>query len=268
MTETIAQLPGVRAEGLRGGVAYWDAQFDDARLAIALMRTSVRLGAVAINYVEADHIETIGGRVTAIVARDTQTSERFELRAKAVFNATGVWADEVRRRVDGEAAALITASRGSHIVLPSSFLPGSTGMMIPKTADGRVLFAIPWHGHLMVGTTDVAAAGPSAEPEASDAEVEFIVDTARGYLQSKPSAGDVLATFAGLRPLFSPRDARVTKTISREHAIVIEHHNLITVVGGKWTTYRRMALDALEHAENVGLLDARPLHDQRNQARR
>ena len=206
-TETIAQLPGVRVEGLRGGVAYWDAQFDDARLAIALMRTAVRLGAVAINYVEADHIETIGGRVTAIAARDTQTSERFELRAKAIFNATGVWADEVRRRVDGGAAALITASRGSHIVLPSSFLPSSTGMMIPKTADGRVLFAIPWHGHLMVGTTDVAAAGPSAEPEASDAEVEFIVDTARGYLQSKPSAGDVLATFAGLRPLFSPRDS-------------------------------------------------------------
>ena len=255
--ETIAQLPGVRAEGLRGGVAYWDAQFDDARLAIALMRTSVRLGAVAINYVEADRIETSGGRVTAIVARDTQSTERFELRAKAFFNATGVWADEVRRRVDGAAAGLITASRGSHIVLSSSFLPSSTGMMIPKTADGRVLFAIPWHGHLMVGTTDVAAAGPSAEPEASDAEVEFIVDTARGYLQSKPSAGDVLATFAGLRPLFSPRDTRVTKTISREHAIVIEHHNLITVVGGKWTTYRRMALDAIEHAADVGLLDTR-----------
>ena len=243
---------------MRGGVAYWDAQFDDARLAIALMRTSVRLGAVALNYVEADRIESIGGRVTAIVARDAQTSERFELRAKVVFNATGVWADELRRRVNGEGAALITASRGSHIVLPASFLPSSTGMMIPKTADGRVLFAIPWHGHLMVGTTDVAVAGPSAEPEASDAEVEFIVDTARGYLQAKPSAGDVLATFAGLRPLFSPRDARVTKTISREHAIVIEHHNLITIVGGKWTTYRRMALDALEHAENIGLLDARP----------
>ncbi len=256
--ETIAQLPGVRVEGLRGGVSYWDAQFDDARLAIALMRTSVRLGAVALNYVEADRIESIGGRVTAIVARDAQTSERFELRAKVVFNATGVWADELRRRVNGEAAALITASRGSHIVLPASFLPSSTGMMIPKTADGRVLFAIPWHGHLMVGTTDVAVAGPSAEPEASDAEVEFIVDTARGYLQAKPSAGDVLATFAGLRPLFSPRDARVTKTISREHAIVIEHHNLITIVGGKWTTYRRMALDALDHAADSGLLDARP----------
>ena len=195
--------------------------------------------------------------MTAIVARDTQSAERFELRAKAFFNATGVWADEVRRRVDGAAAGLITASRGSHIVLSSSFLPSSTGMMIPKTADGRVLFAIPWHGHLMVGTTDVAAAGPSAEPEASDAEVEFIVDTARGYLQSKPSAGDVLATFAGLRPLFSPRDARVTKTISREHAIVIEHHNLITVVGGKWTTYRRMALDAIDHAADIGLLDTR-----------
>jgi glycerol-3-phosphate dehydrogenase len=256
-TETIAQLPGVKARGLIGGVAYWDAQFDDARLAIALMRTAARIGAVAINYVEADHIETNGGRVSAIVAHDIKTAERFELRAKVVFNASGVWADEVRRRVDGSAPALIAASRGSHIVLPGSFLPGCTGMMIPQTADGRVLFAIPWRGHLMVGTTDVAANGPAAEPEASDAEVEFIVDHARSYLQSEPSVGDVLATFAGLRPLFSPRAARATRTISREHAIVIEHQNLITVVGGKWTTYRRMALDALDQATRTGVLEAR-----------
>lgn len=255
--QTIAQLPGVKSRGLLGGVAYWDAQFDDARLAIALMRTAVRIGAVAVNYVEADRIETTGGVVTAIVARDTRTGECFELPAKAVFNATGVWADEIRRRVDAEAAALISASRGSHVVLPGSFLPGSTGVMIPKTVDGRVLFAIPWHGHLMVGTTDVAVMAPAVEPECSDAEVEFIVATARGYLQLEPSVGDVLATFAGLRPLFSPRAARATRTISREHAIVIEHRNLITVVGGKWTTYRRMALDALDQAARAELLDAR-----------
>jgi glycerol-3-phosphate dehydrogenase len=258
---TIDQLPGVKARGLRGGVTYWDAQFDDARLAIALMRTAVRLGGVAINYVEADRIEKNGGRVTAVVARDVHTGERFELRAKVVFNATGVWADDLRRRADDSAAPLTATSRGSHIVLPSSFLPGTTGMMIPRTADGRVLFAIPWHGHLMVGTTDVAAAGATWNPEASDAEVEFILDTARAYLQSPPSTRDVLATFAGLRPLFSPRAAeaaKATKTISREHAIAIEHQNLITVIGGKWTTYRKMALDALDQAAGMGLLDARP----------
>ncbi len=259
--ETIAQLPGVKADGLRGGVAYWDAQFDDARLAIALMRTAVRIGAVAINYVEVDQIEISGGQVNGIVARDVQTGERLELRAKVVFNATGVWADDVRRRADDSVAALTATSRGSHIVLPGSFLPGTTGMMIPRTVDGRVLFAIPWHGRLMVGTTDVATNGATWNPEASEAEVEFILDTARSYLQATPSAGDVLATFAGLRPLFSPcaaRAAKATKRISREHAIVIEHENLITIVGGKWTTYRKMALDALDQAARMRLLDARP----------
>ena len=175
-TATIAQLPGVKADGLIGGVSYWDAQFDDARLAIALMRTAVRLGAVAINYVEADQIDKTGGRVSAVVAHDVQAGERLELRAKVVFNATGVWADDLRRRADASAAALTTTSRGSHIVLPGSFLPGTTGMMIPRTADGRVLFAIPWHGHLMVGTTDVAARGATWNPQASEAEVEFILE--------------------------------------------------------------------------------------------
>ena len=256
--ETISELPGVKADGLRGGVAYWDAQFDDARLVIALMRTAVRIGAVAINYVEADVIKTMEGRVRTIVAHDVQTNERFELRAKVVFNATGVWADELRRRADSAAQPLITASRGSHIVLPSSFLPGTTGMMIPRTSDGRLLFAIPWHGRLMVGTTDVAANGATWTPEASHAEIEFIIETARSYLQSPPSTRDVLATFAGLRPLFSTRAVKATRTISREHAIVIEHENLVTVIGGKWTTYRKMALDALDQATSAGLLDARP----------
>ena len=255
---TISELPGVKTDGLRGGVAYWDAQFDDARLAIALMRTAVRIGAVAINYVEADEIKTIGGRVRAIVAHDVQTSERFEVRAKVVFNATGVWADELRRRADSAAQPLITASRGSHIVLPGSFLPGTTGMMIPATVDGRVLFAIPWHGRLMMGTTDVAVDGATWTPEASRAEIEFIIETARSYLQSPPSTADVLATFAGLRPLFSPRAFKATRSISREHAVVIEHENLMTVIGGKWTTYRKMALDALDQATRAGLLDARP----------
>ncbi|MGZ8993963.1 MAG: FAD-dependent oxidoreductase [Burkholderiaceae bacterium] len=259
--ETIAQLPGVKRNGLRGGVAYWDAQFDDARVAIALMRTAVRLGAVAINYVEADQFTTEGGRVSGVVAHDVLSQERFELRAKVVFNATGVWADELRRRADGSVSALTATSRGSHIVLPASFLPGSTGMMIPRTADGRVLFAIPWHEHLMVGTTDVAADGASWEPRASDAEVEFILNTARSYLQTTPARSDVLATFAGLRPLFSPRaanEAKATQKISREHAIIVEHENLVTVIGGKWTTYRKMAADAIDQAVTMGLLVERP----------
>ena len=255
---TLAHLPGVRAEGLRGGVAYWDGQFDDARLAIALMRTAVGLGAAAVNYVRVESIDAGEDRIRQVVAVDEETGERLELRAKAVFNAAGVWVDAVRRLADPKARPLVTVSRGSHIVLDHRFLPGECGLMIPKTADGRVLFGIPWHGRLIVGTTDVPVEAPAWDPKPAESEIDFILDTARGYLAMPPAREDVLASFAGLRPLFSPRAQGATRTISREHAIVIEHGNLLTVTGGKWTTYRRMALDALAQASRKGLLDTRP----------
>lgn len=255
--ETLARLPGVRARGLRGGVSYWDAQFDDARLAIALMRTAIGLGAVAVNYVGVERIAPGNGRIERVEAVDAETGERFCLRARVVFNAAGVWVDRVRRLADPDARPLITISRGSHIVVPHALLPASAALMIPRTRDGRVLFAIPWLGRLIVGTTDVPAEGPDWEPRPSDAEVGFILDTARGYLERPIGREDITATFAGLRPLFSPRAHGATKTISREHAIVIEHGNLVTVTGGKWTTYRRMALDALNRAAGKGLLPAR-----------
>jgi glycerol-3-phosphate dehydrogenase len=166
--------------------------------------------------------------------------------------------DDIRRLADPAAAPLVTVSRGSHIVLDRRFMPGECGLMIPKTADGRVLFGIPWHGRLIVGTTDVPVDRPAWDPKPSDSEIEFILETARGYLSVAPTRADVLASFAGLRPLFSPHAHGATKTISREHAIVIEHGNLLTVTGGKWTTYRRMALDALAQAARRGLLDERP----------
>jgi glycerol-3-phosphate dehydrogenase len=255
---TLANLPGVRPDGLRGGVAYWDGQFDDARLAIALMRTAVGLGATVINYVRVEKIDVADGRIERVVAVDDESGERVELRARAVFNAGGVWVDGIRRLADQAAKPLLTVSRGSHIVLEQGFLPGKCGLMIPKTADGRVLFGIPWHGRLIVGTTDVPADGPAWDPRPSEAEIEFILETACGYLARRPTRGDVLSSFAGLRPLFAPKAQGATKTISREHAIVIEHGNLLTVTGGKWTTYRRMALDALAQAVRAGLLDARP----------
>jgi glycerol-3-phosphate dehydrogenase len=255
---TREQLPGVRTAGLKGGVAYWDGQFDDARLAIALMRTAIGLGATVLNYIRVEAINIAADRVQRIVAVDDESGERFELRAKAVFNAAGVWVDAVRRLADAKAAPLVTVSQGSHIVLDRRFMPGECGLMIPKTPDGRVLFGIPWHGRLIVGTTDVPVDGPAWDPKPSESEIEFILETARGYLSAPPSRADVLAAFAGLRPLFSPRAHGATKTISREHAIVIEHGNLLTVTGGKWTTYRRMALDALAQATRRGLLDERP----------
>jgi glycerol-3-phosphate dehydrogenase len=256
--QTHERLPGVRVNGLKGGVAYWDGQFDDARLAIALMRTAVALGATPVNYVRVERIDADASRVRRVVAVDDETGERFHLQARAVFNAAGVWVDAVRRLADPAAPALVTVSRGSHLVLDRRFLPGECGLMIPRTEDGRVLFGIPWHGRLIVGTTDVPVDRPAWDPRPAASEVDFILDTARGYLAQPPSRDDVLSTFAGLRPLFSPRAAGATKTISREHAIVIEHGSLLTVTGGKWTTYRRMALDALAHAAGRGLIDSRP----------
>ncbi|HET9023025.1 MAG TPA: glycerol-3-phosphate dehydrogenase/oxidase [Burkholderiaceae bacterium] len=261
--QTRLNLPGVRAEGLHGGVAYWDGQFDDARLAIALMRTAIGLGATVLNYVRVERMDVDRERLQRVVAVDEESGERFELQAKAVFNAAGVWVDAVRRLADSDASPLVTVSRGSHIVLDRRFMPGECGLMIPKTADGRVLFGIPWHGHLIVGTTDVPVDGPAWDPKPSESEIEFILETARGYLSTPPARSDVLSAFAGLRPLFSPGAHGATKTISREHAIVIEHGNLLTVTGGKWTTYRRMALDALAQATRRGLLDERPCTTER-----
>lgn len=256
--ETMERLLTVRSKGLDGGVAYWDAQFDDARLAVALMRTAVARGAVALNYMRADALRVKGGRVSAVVAIDEETGERFELRAQAIYNATGVWVDGIRRMVDAASRPMVALSRGSHIVVDQRFLPGDRALMIPKTADGRVLFAIPFREHLIVGTTDVPTQDVTWEPAPAQPEIDFIVETARGVLRDPIEPADITNTFAGLRPLVARGTVGATKTLSREHSIVIEQRNLITVTGGKWTTYRRMAFDALAQAESRGLIPARP----------
>lgn len=254
--ETIERLPTVRPDGLHGGVSYWDAQFDDARLAIALMRTACRLGATVINYVRCDGLGVVDDRISVVGATDAETGERFELRAKVVYNAAGVWVDRIRSLAGTGARPLVALSRGSHIVVPSRFLPGQRALMIPKTSDGRVLFAIPWLGHLIVGTTDVPTDAAVQEPQPTPQEIDFIVETARGYLRDPIARADISNTFAGLRPLVAKGAPGATKTLSREHTIVIEHGNLVTVTGGKWTTYRRMAVDALDQAIRRGLLPA------------
>lgn len=256
--ETLERLPTVRPEGLHGGVSYWDAQFDDARLAIALMRTACRLGAAAINYVRAESLHAVDGRIESVTAVDAETGERFELRARVVYNATGVWVDRVRALADPAARPIVAISRGSHIVVGSRFLPGKRALMIPKTSDGRVLFAIPWLGRLIVGTTDVPADEAIWDPQPTPQEIDFIVETARGYLRDAIAPADITNTFAGLRPLVAKGTTGATKTLSREHSIIIEQDNLVTVTGGKWTTYRRMAVDALAQAVRRGLLPDAP----------
>ncbi|GIL05643.1 MAG: glycerol-3-phosphate dehydrogenase [Betaproteobacteria bacterium] len=255
--ETLARLPGIRPEGLRGGVSYWDGQFDDALMCIALMQTAYALGATPINYVCCEGLHLRDGRIASVRAVDAETGESFELATTCVFNAAGVWVDGVRRLADPDARKLITVSQGSHLVVERDFLPGSAALMIPKTRDGRVLFVIPWFDKLLIGTTDGPRPDAPWEPQPSREEIEFMLETARGYLARPITTADVRASFAGLRPLFDPGRAGSTAAISREHAVLTEFGNLISIVGGKWTTYRKMAVDALAAARRAGLLDAR-----------
>ena len=252
-----ARLPGVRTEGLMGGVEFFDGQFDDARLNIALIRTANQHGAACLNYMPVTAIERTGGWIQSLTAADKETGESYRIRTRMIFNCTGVWTDSIRRMVDPDAPSIVRCSRGSHILLDRSFLPGDSGMLIPKTRDGRVLFCIPWHGMTIVGTTDVEQREPDWNPQATEDETSFLLETAAGYLAKPVSRADVKASFAGLRPLLRAPEGGSTAKASREHAVIPEFGNMITVAGGKWTSYRLMAQDALLEATLMHLVPAR-----------
>lgn len=258
--DVLRRAPTVRGDGLRGGILYTDGQFDDARLAVTLARTAASRGASILNHTAVVGLVKELGRTAGIVAKDAETGEEFEVRAKAVINATGVYADAVRRLDQPDASALLAPSQGAHIVLDRSFLPGDAAIMIPKTDDGRVLFAIPWHDHALIGTTDVPLSDTPREPRPLAEELEFLLEHSDRYLSRAPSADDVRSQFAGLRPLINSDVGRggQTKRLSREHAVVVSDSGLITITGGKWTTYRVMGRDAVEHAVEVGGLPRKP----------
>ncbi len=261
---TLRELPGARAEGLRGGVLYWDGQFDDARLAVALARTAATRGALLLNHVEVLGLLHEDGRVRGVRARDRERGGELSIRARAVVNATGVWVDALRARdgdADGRAVPPIVApSQGVHLVVDRAFLPGARALLVPSTEDGRVLFAVPWLGRTVLGTTDTPRADLASEPEPFAEEVAFILREAGRYLARAPTRGDVTSVWVGLRPLVRPsRDAGGnTKSLSREHTVTISATGLVSVTGGKWTTYRSMAEDVLERCFDAGLLERRP----------
>ncbi|MDQ3812531.1 MAG: glycerol-3-phosphate dehydrogenase/oxidase [Armatimonadota bacterium] len=264
--ETVALIPTVEQKNLSGGVIYHDGQFDDARLAISLAQTAADLGAVVVNYVQAVGLVKENGIVAGIEAQDQESGRQFTLRAKCVINATGVFVDSIRRLDEVEARSMVAVSQGIHLVLPKAFLPGNAAIMIPKTADGRVLFAVPWHNHVVVGTTDTPVAEASLEPRALAEEIEFVMTHAAQYLSQDPTPSDVRSVFAGLRPLVKQGEgAHTTNTaaLSRDHTIVVSESGLITITGGKWTTYRKMAQDVIDQAEIIADLDGQSCRTER-----
>jgi len=251
--ETLKRLPGLEPEGLLGGVVYYDGQFDDARLLIHLAMTAADHGAALLNYCPAIGFERDeDGYVNGVTVRDEETGRELSIPARVVVNATGVFTDQVRRLADPEAEPLMVTSQGIHLVFDRSFLRGETALMVPRTSDGRVLFVIPWHGHAVAGTTDTPVDAPSLEPKPLEEEIEFILETAGRYLTRPPSRKDVLAVYAGLRPLV--RGEGKTSALSRDHVIHVDNSGLLTITGGKWTTYRHMAEDCLDHAITLGKL--------------
>jgi len=257
--ETVKYIPNLSEKGLSGGVIYYDGQFDDARLAVNLAQTMIENKGTAINYFEVkDLMKSSDEMVSGVIAEDKETGKTYSIRAKVVINATGVFVDNILKMNDKNARKTIRPSQGVHIILDKSFLQGDSAIMIPKTSDGRVLFAVPWHGKVVVGTTDTPVEHESLEPRALEEEIEFILNTAAQYLKKEPKREDVLSIFAGLRPLAAPEDDNSeTKEISRGHKLIVSESGLVTMTGGKWTTYRKMGEDLIDKALMIAGLDER-----------
>ena len=266
--QTLALLPTAQPTGLKGGVKYWDGQFNDARLALALGRTAAARGALLVNYCRAIDLFYEKGKVAGLMCEDTLTGQSYRIQSRCVVNAAGVWVDELRQK-DGAAnetdgrrptKPIVAPSQGVHIVVDREFLGGDTALMVPKTADGRVLFAVPWLGKLILGTTDTPRHDLAREPLAFKEEVEFILSESARYLRRAPNRSDVKSVWVGLRPLVKPQDDEGdnTKGLSREHTVLVSRSGLVTVTGGKWTTYRAMAEDVLAQCAAKSLLERRP----------
>jgi glycerol-3-phosphate dehydrogenase len=257
--ETLKRIPTLKTEGLRGGAIYYDGQFDDARLLIHMVFTAFEQGAILLNYVEVTGFtKDSQDFVNGILARDTETGEELRASAKVVINATGAFSDRLRQKALPSATPMIKPSQGIHLVLGPEFLQADSAVLVPHTSDGRVLFAIPWHGHTLLGTTDTPVETADLEPVAMEREIEFVLATAGQYLEKAPRREDVLSVFAGIRPLVRSGGSITTAALSRDHVIHIDTSGLMSIAGGKWTTYRHMAEDCIDQAATLAQLPDAP----------
>ncbi len=250
----LEEIPTISSEKLKGGILYYDGQFDDSRLAINLAKTCAEKGGTLVNYMKVTDLLKTGETVTGVKAVDVLNGKKFEIKAKAVINATGVFTDNILKMDDLDSQSIITPSQGIHIVVDKRFLPGNTAVMIPKTKDGRVLFALPWHNKVMIGTTDTPINNITSEPEAMEKEIVYILKHISSYLKTDLRKSDIKSVFAGLRPLVTNGNSENTAAISRDHYIIVSSSGLITITGGKWTTYRRMAEEVVDKAVSLNNL--------------
>ena len=261
--ETINLIPNVKKDGLWGGVIYHDGQFDDARMAISIALTADREGANLINYFSVEGLIKENNLITGVKCKDQLTGIDYEIKAKSIINATGVFSDEIIKKDDPQAKAMIRPSQGIHLVLDKKFLDGPHAILVPHTTDGRVLFAVPWNGYVLLGTTDTLIDETLEEPIPLDKEIDFILKNAGTYMTKKPTRDDVKSVFAGLRPLAASEDNKEsTKEVSRHHKVIVSKSGLISVLGGKWTTYRKIAEDTTNVACSVAGLPERQCNTQ------
>ncbi len=258
-TDTIEYIPTIDQNGLKGGVVYYDGQFDDARMALSLAKTAKQYNGVVLNYFQVTGLnKNSEGIISGVKAQDVESGKTYEISAKTVINATGVFADSVKKMDEPDVKEMIQPSQGIHLVVSKDFLPDKYAIMVPQTKDGRVMFAVPWHDKVVLGTTDTMVDKPELEPQPKEREINFILETVGQYLTKQPMRKDVLSVFSGLRPLAKPEgDGKSTKEISRHHKVMISQSGLITIIGGKWTTYRKMAEDTVDNAMLIGALPER-----------
>jgi len=258
--ETVLKyLPTSIKKGLKGGIVYHDGQFDDSRMAINLAQTCVENGGCVLNHAEVETIQhDTNGKVCGVTVTDKETGKTYEVKAKSIINAAGIFVDDIMQMDEPGKPAMVKPSQGVHLVLDMNFLQSDKALMVPKTSDGRVLFAVPWHNRVVVGTTDILREKPESEPKALEEEIKFILDTAGLYMDPAPTRKDIVSVFAGQRPLAAPKkEGASTKEISRSHKIIVSDNDMITITGGKWTSYRLMAEDTIDKAIELGKVSSR-----------
>lgn len=255
LENTIEQLPTLERKGLRGGVIYYDGQFDDSRMAVNLVQTAADHGGILVNYAKVTGLIKSNSMVDGVKVKDQLSDEEFEINGRVVINATGVFTDHVVKMDNPDAKPMIAPSQGVHLVIDHEFSPGESAIMVPHTDDGRVLFAVPWNGKLVLGTTDTPVEETSLEPKPFEEEIEFILKHATQYLTGNPTRKDVRSVFAGLRPLVKSGNDKDTSSLSRDHTLIVSKSGLVTITGGKWTTYRKMAQDTINQAATVAGLN-------------